>query len=359
MVQISLTDVDQEFLEKAARFFNNLLVSMTAEADLTSSDLLQKFKVFSQRSVGKVLSPKQAYEESVIKSICQQLHKEFKESAAKQSEMLEDEAKADNFPTWPQVKEKLDSLFEAIIKKYDLHPKVKRCEDQDIVDDYRNFMKEEYETIVANRERELKARQDEEKIEKLKKILESTDRKVEELLKAVDRANGDKRKVTNQTSATQKTFTTIASQCLKHEEKRDEVKHQPEKSETSVNQAKQANCHLHMLADERVTTEEPQMHTKNTQEENAQKLTTEPSKPPVTDAIKPARDNQQLAKKTQKRAKITKKREKAATELKKEAPKPVKEFPKPLGAKKPLKTDNKKKKNSKDKSSKTFSCFKP
>ncbi|XP_067943068.1 calponin homology domain-containing protein DDB_G0272472-like [Watersipora subatra] len=234
---ITVGDVDEEFLEKAARFFNKLLVSMSAEAEITRSDLLHKFKFVSERSVGKITTVKQAYEESLIKAICQRFFEEFEKSAAKQSEMLGGEEKPGNFPTWPQVKEKIDSLFEAMIKRYDHHPRVKSCNNQHIVNDYRNFMKKKYETIDDNWKIEYIMQQN----RKLAKELEDKERQVEELKKAIDRQAAENASQKDQFNSAQGAFDqhasalTNGSQAMKFQEKVTQATQQLEEARERYN----------------------------------------------------------------------------------------------------------------------------
>ncbi|XP_067943066.1 guanylate-binding protein 4-like [Watersipora subatra] len=265
---LQLGHVTEEFLEEASKFFNKLLFVMSSDANLTSSDLRQKFMFLSQRSVGKITTARQAYEESLIKTICEQLLKEFNESSVEQKKILEEEAKAGFFHTWPQIKKNFDLLLETVIAKYDHHPRVANCENQYIVADYRNHIKEMYKVIVTNMQFEYALRQAEEKMKEKELLVEKSERKWKETKDMAERATAEKNNLTSQLSALQKTLEVqkkVSADFAQHQKLQgelDRVKLQLEEAEVSAILADKAKNDAHgKLIEERVAKEKAEQRT--------------------------------------------------------------------------------------------------
>ncbi|XP_067943064.1 atlastin-3-like [Watersipora subatra] len=235
---ITIGDADEEFLEEAANLFLKLLFPMSVDSQVTSIDLLLKFQFLSKRSVGKVLSPKQAYEESVIKTICEQLRKEFEKNLAEQRTMLEKSAKAGSFAVWRQLEAKLPSMLKDVMEKYNHHPSVERCANQGVVNEYRNFIKAMYQKIVTIVKCEYEAREAKEKLQAKEKLVADSERKLTEANRECDRATAEKHNLARQMCKLQGTVETLQQQ--KRQQELNQVNKQLKEAEETARKAKQA-----------------------------------------------------------------------------------------------------------------------
>ncbi|XP_067943060.1 uncharacterized protein [Watersipora subatra] len=153
---LSLSDVDPEFLVQAQQLFHNgsdidandFDVESETGSDSDESERAEGHdprrpwgyaKFLSKRAVKRVKTPREAFEESLIKTEFEEVSGFFETEVAELLERCEREEMA-----LLQVETSIDDIYRAALQKFDENPKVAISESEDIKNDYREYLEKAY-----------------------------------------------------------------------------------------------------------------------------------------------------------------------------------------------------------------------
>ncbi|XP_067951802.1 atlastin-2-like, partial [Watersipora subatra] len=142
---ITLGDVDPEFLVAAQQLFKKLVFQLSSEATYNCEELLSQFKFLSMRAVGKIKTPREAYEESLIKSVFEEVIRFFETEVAQ----LQHKSESEDL-SLPQMETSIENIYKAALQQFQDNLSVKRCESEDIKADYRGYLEKAYKNARIN-----------------------------------------------------------------------------------------------------------------------------------------------------------------------------------------------------------------